>query len=97
MPGSGIDNHKKAKDPRSLDLRESEQRNPHEADANFGRVISGYEAVVPKIRQSMPKDGFLSNRLDWVMITEMKILVPATCDPEDEDIVYVEWKEAETE
>mmetsp|Transcript_31254 Transcript_31254/g.61889 ORF Transcript_31254/g.61889 Transcript_31254/m.61889 type:complete len:349 (-) Transcript_31254:218-1264(-) len=69
-----------------------QQKNPHEADANFGKVISGYEVVVPKIRQSMPKEGFLSDRSDWVLITDMTILVPANNDPNDEDNLYVEWK-----
>mmetsp|Transcript_27258 Transcript_27258/g.29396 ORF Transcript_27258/g.29396 Transcript_27258/m.29396 type:complete len:236 (-) Transcript_27258:235-942(-) len=76
-----------------------QKQNPYEADANFGRVISGYDEVVPKIRQSMPKPGFLSNQSDWVLITAMTILVPAnnnndpTDKDKDDDHTYVEWHE----
>jgi len=75
-----------------------QKQNPYEADANFGRVISGYDEVVPKIRESMPKPGFLPNQSDWVLITDMTILVPANnnnnnnIDPND-DNSYVEWHE----
>jgi len=77
-----------------------QKKNPYEADANFGRVISGYDEVVPKIRQSMPKPGFLSNQSDRVLITAMTILIPANNnnDPTDKDNNddhnnYVEWHE----
>ena len=64
-----------------------QKHNPYEADANFGKVISGYDEVVPRIREAMPNKGFLDNRKDWVLIPRMTILV------DDGTGNFVEWKD----
>ena len=49
--------------------------------------------VVPKIRQAMPKEGFLSNPAEWVVITDMTILIPTADTNEAGDTVYVVWND----
>ena len=41
-----------------------QQQNPFEADANFGRIVEGYDLVEPRIRSALPKDGFIGDRKD---------------------------------
>jgi len=62
-----------------------QKKNSYEADANFGHIIEGYDEVEPKIRSALPKDGFIGEKKNWVLIPSMTILVP------DESGGYVEW------
>lgn len=47
-----------------------QQQHPFEADPNFG-----YDLVEPRIRSALPKDGFISDREDWVLVTKMTIMI----------------------
>lgn len=49
--------------------------NPHEADANFGRVIEGFEESVMRISK-VPGQGFLNDPSLHVIIKDMIIMVP---------------------
>jgi len=51
-----------------------QEKNPHEADANFGRIVSGMEDVVPRIH-SVPQESWLDKK-NQVFIKTMTILVP---------------------
>mmetsp|Transcript_40755 Transcript_40755/g.126785 ORF Transcript_40755/g.126785 Transcript_40755/m.126785 type:complete len:318 (-) Transcript_40755:5-958(-) len=65
-----------------------QKRNPYEADASFGRVIeSDYRDVEPRIRKALPQSGFIGDKKDWVLITNMTVLVP------DGKGGYVEWRD----
>ena len=61
-----------------------QQRNPHEADACFGKVVKGFDEVVLGRITQMPGQGFLQPPLH-VKITQMTILVPAP------DGTFVPW------
>ena len=61
-----------------------QQRNPHEADACFGKVVKGFDEVVLGRIAQMPGQGFLQPPLH-VKITQMTILVPAP------DGTFVPW------
>ena len=41
----------------------------------------------------MPKEGFLSNPAEWVVITDMTILIPTADTNEAGDTVYVVWND----
>lgn len=64
-----------------------QKKNPYEADANFGLIIEGYDEVEPRIRSALPKDGFIGEKKNWVLIPSMTILVP------DGKGGYAEWME----
>ncbi len=51
-----------------------QQRNPHEADSLFGRIVHGMEDVVPRIH-STPQQGWLDKE-NQIQITKMTILIP---------------------
>ena len=51
-----------------------QKKNPHEADANFGRIVEGMDDVVPRIH-SIPQSGWLDKK-NYVFIRKMTILVP---------------------
>eukprot|EP00549_Striatella_unipunctata_P023618 CAMPEP_0118718944 /NCGR_PEP_ID=MMETSP0800-20121206/29126_1 /TAXON_ID=210618 ORGANISM="Striatella unipunctata, Strain CCMP2910" /NCGR_SAMPLE_ID=MMETSP0800 /ASSEMBLY_ACC=CAM_ASM_000638 /LENGTH=317 /DNA_ID=CAMNT_0006626109 /DNA_START=22 /DNA_END=975 /DNA_ORIENTATION=+ len=63
-----------------------QQHNPYEADSCFGRVVGGFEDVVPRIRKMPAKDGFIADSKKHVLIRQMHILVK---DPNGK---FVEWK-----
>lgn len=52
-----------------------QKENPHEADANFGKVIEGMDDVVPRIHSTMIRNKFLNDKKDWVLVNAMHILV----------------------
>jgi len=54
-----------------------QNKNPHEADANFGKVVGGMDDVVPRIHRVMKPNRFLNDKKDWVLVTRMRIQVPA--------------------
>lgn len=58
--------------------------NPYEADANFGRVIEGFDESVMRIPK-VPGNGFLNDQSLHVIIKEMIIMVP------DESGEYQVW------
>jgi hypothetical protein len=60
-------------------------KNPNEADANFGRVVEGFDDVVPRIH-SVPQQGWLDEK-NQIMIIKMTILIP------DGNGGYMEWKD----
>lgn len=62
-----------------------QQKNPHEADANFGRIVSGLEDVVPRIH-STPQRSWLDEK-NKIYIRTMTILIPAGPGGE-----FIEWK-----
>ena len=64
-----------------------QQRNPHEADSCFGKVVEGFERVVLGRITKMPGDGFLKPPLH-VKITKMTILVP----DDNSSGNFVPWK-----
>jgi len=51
-----------------------QKKNPHEADGNFGRIVSGMDDVVPRIH-SVPQKSWLDKK-NQVFIKTMTILVP---------------------
>lgn len=62
-----------------------QSKNPHEADANFGRVVEGFDDVVPRIH-SVPQQGWLDEK-NQIKIIKMTILIP------DGSGGYMEWKD----
>jgi len=52
-----------------------QKKNPYEADANFGRIVSGMDDVVPRIHSIRQKDWL--DQKNKVFIKTMTILVPA--------------------
>mmetsp|Transcript_1716 Transcript_1716/g.3280 ORF Transcript_1716/g.3280 Transcript_1716/m.3280 type:complete len:386 (+) Transcript_1716:153-1310(+) len=60
-------------------------RNPHEADACFGKVVEGFDRVVMGRITKMPGDGFLKPPAH-VKISKMTILVPG-----DQEGSFVPW------
>jgi hypothetical protein len=61
-----------------------QHHNPHEADANFGRVVVGEEDIVPRIH-SVPQHGWLSKE-NQIRIDKMTILYAKSTNN------WVEWK-----
>jgi len=61
-----------------------QKENPHEADANFGRIVEGLDDVVPRIH-STPQMSWLDQK-NQIKIKTMTILVPG---PDD---AFIEWK-----
>lgn len=51
-----------------------QQKNPFEADANFGTVVEGMDDVVPRIH-SVPQDGWLDKE-NQINIIRKTILIP---------------------
>jgi len=62
-----------------------QKNNPHEADANFGKIVSGLDDVVPRIH-STPQSSWLDKE-NQIFIKTMTILIPAGRDGE-----FIEWK-----
>jgi len=62
-----------------------QHKNPYEADANFGKVVEGFDDVVPRIH-SVKQDGWLSEE-NQIKIIRKTILVP------DGSGNWVEWKD----
>lgn len=65
-----------------------QKRNPHEADACFGKVVEGFERAVLGRITKMPGDGFLSPE-KHVKITKMTIMVP-----QGDTGNFVAWQDA---
>jgi len=61
-----------------------QKKNPHEADANFGRIVEGFDDVVPRIH-STPQMSWLDKE-NQIKIKTMTILVPGP------DGAFTEWK-----
>eukprot|EP00980_Cylindrotheca_fusiformis_P015101 scaffold4166_cov95-Cylindrotheca_fusiformis.AAC.3 len=61
-----------------------QKANPHEADANFGEVVRGFDDVVPRIH-SVPEEGWLSKK-NQIKITNMTILY------EDDHGKWIPWE-----
>jgi hypothetical protein len=51
-----------------------QEKNPYEADANFGTVVEGFDDVVPRIH-SVPQKGWLDPKNE-IKIIRKTILVP---------------------
>jgi hypothetical protein len=65
-----------------------QKHNPHEADANFGEVVQGFDDVVPRIH-SIPQNGWL-DKDHKIKIMTMTILYKA--EKEDGKGEWVPWK-----
>jgi hypothetical protein len=65
-----------------------QKRNPYEADSCFGKVISGWEDSVLRMKK-VPGKEFLNDAKKHVLITSMIIQVPSPSG----DGTYVPWKE----
>jgi mRNA-degrading endonuclease RelE of RelBE toxin-antitoxin system len=63
-----------------------QDHNPYEADANFGRVVEGFDTVVPRIH-STPQKSWLDEE-NRIYIRKMHVLVP------DGNGSFRQWKEA---
>lgn len=61
-----------------------QKKNPHEADANFGKIVQGMDDVVPRIHTT-PQTEWLDEK-NHIFIRKMTILVPG------DDGSFVEWK-----
>jgi len=61
-----------------------QQKNPHEADANFGRIVEGLDDVVPRIHTTPQKSWLDKN--NQILIKTMTILVS------EPDGTFVEWQ-----
>lgn len=68
-----------------------QKANPHEADANFGRVVEGMDDVVPRIH-SVPQKEFLDKE-NFVKISTMTILYGDKNTDGSMSSAAVHWKE----
>ena len=65
--------------------------NPHEADACFGKIMSGFDTDVERIKK-VPGHEFINDEKKWVLIKRMRILVPAESEGGSEGGGYIEWR-----